>query len=55
MLRKKSVISPSQITIMFVLENSMCNFAFRLRIFFYYKMCIILFGEIGTVHSSNSA
>ena len=47
------MISPSQINIMFVLENIMCNFAFKLGIFFYFKLCITLFGVIGTVHSSN--
>ena len=55
MLTKKSVISHSQNTIMFVLENNMCKFAFKLGIFFYLKLCIILFGVIETVHSSNLA
>ena len=39
---------------MFVFEKNMCNFAFKLGILFYLKLCIILFGEIGTVHSPNS-
>ena len=44
MFTKKSVISPTQINIMFVLDSNVCNFAFNLGTFFYFKLCIILFG-----------
>ena len=53
MLTKKSVIIPWEITTMFVLENNMCDFAFKLGIFLNLScVYIILFGVIGTVHSS---
>ena len=45
MLTKKSVISLTQINIMFVLDSNVCNFAFNLGTFFLnFKLCIILFG-----------
>ena len=41
------MISPSQMTIIFVLENNMCSFAFKLEFIFIYMYQVLILLRVG--------